>query len=117
MSALSVVWVAGGLAKGAAMGELIERVKSRVRVAILIGADRELIASELRSRAPQIEIVMVDAPANFQIGAPDNKLMEMVITHARAKAQPGTRFYLHLPARPWINFSLTPIVEIDLVMR
>jgi len=32
---------------------------------------------------------MVDAPANFQIGAPDNKLMEMVITHARAKAQPG----------------------------
>ena len=89
MSALSVVWVAGGLAKGAAMGELIERVKSRVRVAILIGADRELIASELRSRAPQIEIVMVDAPANFQIGAPDNKLMEMVIARARAKAQPG----------------------------
>jgi UDP-N-acetylmuramoylalanine--D-glutamate ligase len=40
MSALSVIWVAGGLAKGAAMGELIERVKSRVRVAILIGADR-----------------------------------------------------------------------------
>ena len=89
MSALSVVWVAGGLAKGAAMGELIERVKSRVRVAILIGADRELIASELRSRAPQIEIVMVDAPANFQIGAPDNKLMEMVIARARDKAQPG----------------------------
>jgi UDP-N-acetylmuramoylalanine--D-glutamate ligase len=71
------------------MGELIERVKSRVRVAILIGADRELIASELRSRAPQIEIVMVDAPANFQIGAPDNSLMEMVITRALAKAQPG----------------------------
>jgi UDP-N-acetylmuramoylalanine--D-glutamate ligase len=89
MSALSVVWVAGGLAKGAAMGELIERVKSRVRVAILIGADRELIASELRSRAPQVEIVMVDAPTNFQIGAPDNSLMEMVITRAREKALPG----------------------------
>ena len=89
MSALSVIWVAGGLAKGAAMGELIERVKSRVRIAILIGTDRELIAAELRTRAPQIEIVMVDAPADFQIGAPDNKLMEMVITRAQEKAQPG----------------------------
>jgi UDP-N-acetylmuramoylalanine--D-glutamate ligase len=89
MSALSVIWVAGGLAKGAAMGELIERVKSRVRIAILIGADRELIAAELRSRAPQIEIVMVDASANFQIGAPDNSLMELVVRTAREKALPG----------------------------
>jgi UDP-N-acetylmuramoylalanine--D-glutamate ligase len=32
---------------------------------------------------------MVDAPANFQIGAPDNNLMEMVITRARDKALPG----------------------------
>jgi len=89
MSALSVIWVAGGLAKGAAMGELIERVKSRVRIAILIGADRELIAAELRSRAPQIEIVMVDASADFQIGAPDNSLMELVVRTAREKALPG----------------------------
>ena len=89
MSALSVIWVAGGLAKGAAMGELIERVKSRVRIAILIGADRELIAAELRSRAPQIEIIMIDAPANFQIGAPDNSLMELIVTRAREKALPG----------------------------
>ena len=89
MSALSVVWVAGGLAKGAAMGELIERVKSRVRIAILIGADRELIAAELRSHAPQIEIIMIDAPANYQIGATDNSLMESVVRSARDKALPG----------------------------
>ena len=89
MSALSVIWVAGGLAKGAAMGDLIERVKSRVRIAILIGADRELIAAELRSHAPQIEIIMIDAPANYQIGATDNSLMESVVRSARDKALPG----------------------------
>ena len=89
MSALSVVWVAGGLAKGAAMGDLIERVKSRVRIAILIGADRELIAAELRSHAPQIEIIMIDAPTNYQIGATDNSLMESVVRSARDKALPG----------------------------
>lgn len=89
MSALSVIWVAGGLAKGAAMGELIERVKSRVRIAILIGADRELIAAELRSNAPQIEIIMIDAPADFQIGSANNSLMESVVLSARDKALPG----------------------------
>jgi UDP-N-acetylmuramoylalanine--D-glutamate ligase len=89
MSALSVVWVAGGLAKGATMGELVERVKSRVRIAILIGADRELIATELRTRAPHIEILLIDPPADYQIGGTSNSLMELVVATALEKVLPG----------------------------
>jgi len=89
MSALSVIWVAGGLAKGATMGELVERVKSRVRIAILIGADRELIATELRSRAPEIEIIMIDAPADYRVGSASNSLMELVVKTAQARTKPG----------------------------
>ena len=89
MSALSVIWVAGGLAKGATMGELVERIKSRVRIAILIGTDRELIAKELRVRAPQIEIIMVDAPADYRVGSASNSLMELVVKTASTQTKPG----------------------------
>jgi UDP-N-acetylmuramoylalanine--D-glutamate ligase len=89
MSALSVVWIAGGLAKGATMGELVERVKARVRVAILIGEDRELIARELKDRAPHIEIISVDTPAQYEGGGTDNSFMEKVVTQAREKALAG----------------------------
>ena len=89
MSALSVVWIAGGLAKGASMGELIERVKSRVRVAVLIGEDRDLIAAELSARAPHIEIVRVDAPSEYTKGSQNNALMEEVIRSAQKRAVAG----------------------------
>ena len=89
MSALSVVWIAGGLAKGAHMAELVERVKSRVRVAILIGQDRELIAAEIRDRAPHIEICYADTPSGFERGANDNSFMQSVVQLAHTKAHTG----------------------------
>lgn len=89
MSALSVIWVAGGLAKGAAMDELVTRIKSRVRVAILIGEDRELIAQELTEKAPHIEIIRIDAPADYVKGGESNSLMEEVVRVAHAKALSG----------------------------
>ncbi len=89
MSALSVIWIAGGLAKGAAMGELIDRIKSRVRVAILIGEDRELIAHELTERAPAIEIIRIDAPAAYSKGGESNALMETIIRSAKERANSG----------------------------
>jgi UDP-N-acetylmuramoylalanine--D-glutamate ligase len=89
MSALSVVWVAGGLAKGATMGELIERVKGRVKVAVLIGTDQESIAREIRERAPHIEIVSIQTPADYIKGAANNSLMEEVVRAAHARATSG----------------------------
>lgn len=89
MSALSVIWIAGGLAKGATMDQLVDRIKSRVRVAILIGEDRELIASALNELAPHIEVIRVDAPPSYRKGGEDNSLMETVIQRAQEKAISG----------------------------
>jgi UDP-N-acetylmuramoylalanine--D-glutamate ligase len=89
MSNISAIWIAGGLAKGADMAELILRCKSRIKVAILIGADRELIATELRANAPDTEIVFVDAPDSYKKGGADNSLMEAVVTAARLRAVSG----------------------------
>jgi UDP-N-acetylmuramoylalanine--D-glutamate ligase len=89
MSALSVIWIAGGLAKGAQMGELVERIKTRVRLAILIGEDRELIATELSTHAPHIEVIRVDTPAGYSKGGDSNALMESVIRTAHEHAKSG----------------------------
>jgi len=93
-SSLSSIWIAGGLAKGAEMQELIAKCKSRIKVAILIGTDRELIADELRSQAPEIEIVYVDAPSTYQRGGTDNSLMEAVVKAAAERAKTGDRVLL-----------------------
>jgi UDP-N-acetylmuramoylalanine--D-glutamate ligase len=89
MSALSVIWVAGGLAKGAEMGELIERIKARVRGAILIGEDRHLIAQEIQERAPHIWVELIDAPIEYTKGGENNSLMEHVVRLAKSKAVSG----------------------------
>ena len=93
-SSLSSIWIAGGLAKGSEMRELIAKCKSRIKAAILIGTDRELIADELRLQAPEIEIVYVDAPSTYQRGGTDNSLMEAVVKAAAERAKAGDRVLL-----------------------
>ncbi|CAB4703272.1 unannotated protein [freshwater metagenome] len=56
LSHLSNIWIAGGLAKGAKMDELISRSKSRIKAAILIGKDAEIIAKALERFAPEIPV-------------------------------------------------------------
>jgi UDP-N-acetylmuramoylalanine--D-glutamate ligase len=82
MSHLSVVWIAGGLAKGAEMSSLVQRCKGRIKAAILIGADRQLIIDALQEHAPDIPRVLVDAPADYTRGGDSNSLMEAVVSQA-----------------------------------
>ena len=89
MSHLSVVWIAGGLAKGADMNSLVQRCKSRIKAVILIGADRQLIADALMEHAPEIPRIFVDAPADYSRAGGSNSLMEAVVTHAAALVAPG----------------------------
>jgi UDP-N-acetylmuramoylalanine--D-glutamate ligase len=89
MATMSAIWIAGGLAKGAEMADLVKRCKSRIKVAILIGADRELIATELRANAPDVEIVYIDAPQSYEKGGSDNSLMEAVVQAAKVRAKAG----------------------------
>lgn len=89
MSALSVIWIAGGLAKGAKMDELVERAKARLKVAILIGQDRDLIRSELSKRAPQVEIIEIDIPSGFSKSDKSNQFMESIVRAALGRAVSG----------------------------
>jgi UDP-N-acetylmuramoylalanine--D-glutamate ligase len=89
LSTLSAVWIAGGLAKGAQMQELIERCKSRIKVAILIGTDRELIAEQIRKQASNIEIIYVEPDASYVKGGSSNSFMESVVAAAKSRASSG----------------------------
>ena len=89
MSHLSVVWIAGGLAKGADMNSMIQRCKGRIKAAVLIGADRQLIADALTKFAPEIPQVMIDSPADYLRGGESNGLMEEVVKAAQSFATNG----------------------------
>lgn len=89
MAQLSVVWIAGGLAKGAEMSDLIAQVGSRLRAVVLIGADRELISQELQSKFPNVAIVRVDPKPGHDRSSTDNDFMNQIVNEARDLAQEG----------------------------
>jgi UDP-N-acetylmuramoylalanine--D-glutamate ligase len=89
MSHFSVVWIAGGLAKGADMEPLIERTWSRLKSAILIGEDRELIRGALMKFAPDLPVYLIDPPASYQRGGTNNDFMNQVVTQAAEIAEAG----------------------------
>lgn len=80
----SIIWIAGGLAKGAKMDELIQKVKGKIKIAILIGRDRELIERELSKQAPDVLILKVDDDSSSALS-----LMERVVLEARKHALSG----------------------------
>jgi UDP-N-acetylmuramoylalanine--D-glutamate ligase len=76
-----VVWVAGGLAKGASFDELVPAVRDRLRGVVLLGRDRAVIAEALAQHAPDVPVVVV---ARDDAGA-----MTDVVAAAADLAQPG----------------------------
>ena len=80
----SIVWIAGGLAKGASMTDLIMRSKRRIKSVILIGQDRELIANALSEVAPEIPYLRVDKDPTGE-----ETLMEQVVLAAKKIAKAG----------------------------
>ena len=59
-SQMESIWIAGGLAKGAAMDELAQRCKNRIKAAILIGSDAPIIKDALLKQAPNLAIYTTD---------------------------------------------------------
>jgi UDP-N-acetylmuramoylalanine--D-glutamate ligase len=55
----SVVWIAGGLAKGGTFDDLVARHRDRFRAVVLMGADRGLIREALRRHAPEVPVIEV----------------------------------------------------------
>ncbi|MFS8202973.1 UDP-N-acetylmuramoyl-L-alanine--D-glutamate ligase [Streptomyces sp. CWNU-52B] len=56
----SIVWIAGGLAKGATFDELVAGSAKRLRGVVLFGADRALIHEALTRHAPEVPVVDLD---------------------------------------------------------
>lgn len=54
-----VVWVAGGLLKGASVDDVVRRVGDRLVAAVLIGRDRAVVAKALSRHAPDVPVVEV----------------------------------------------------------
>ncbi|MDY6999100.1 MAG: UDP-N-acetylmuramoyl-L-alanine--D-glutamate ligase [Actinomycetota bacterium] len=54
-----VVWVAGGLLKGASVDEMVAAVRNRLVGAVLIGRDRGIVGKALSRHAPDVPVVEV----------------------------------------------------------
>ncbi len=89
MSHLSVVWIAGGLAKGADIEPVVQRCAPRIKAALLIGADRWLIEAALIKHAPNVPRVLIDTPADYQRAGSSNSFMESVVAEAAKHVSAG----------------------------
>ncbi|SPM32132.1 UDP-N-acetylmuramoylalanine-D-glutamate ligase, partial [Mycobacterium terramassiliense] len=102
-----VVWVAGGLLKGASVDAEVARIASRLVGAVLIGRDRAQVAEALSRHAPDVPVVQVvtgeDADMNATAVVSDThvtevrpsggdlgaRVMTAAVAAARQLAQPG----------------------------
>jgi len=80
-----VVWVAGGLAKGARFDDLVATVHGRLRGVVLLGRDRDVIADALSRHAPDVPVIVVEGG---ETGA-EHGPMERVVDEAARLARPG----------------------------
>jgi len=83
LSNFNVIWIAGGLAKGASMEALAKRCIDRIKAVILIGEDRELIAQSLQHVSENILLKRIDKLGSAK------QLMFDVVRQAQELAQPG----------------------------
>jgi UDP-N-acetylmuramoylalanine--D-glutamate ligase len=79
-----VVWVAGGLAKGATFDDLVAGHAGRLRAAVLIGRDRDLVRQALTRHAPDVPVVEVDVPETGPV-----TVMDAVVERAAGLARAG----------------------------
>jgi|688.fasta_scaffold157068_2 UDP-N-acetylmuramoylalanine--D-glutamate ligase len=89
LSAFSVIWLAGGLAKGADVSSLIAKVHPRIKKVITFGADRKLFTAAFAEYAPHIEVIEIEPPADYERGGVSNSFMEEIIHQAQLFATDG----------------------------
>lgn len=77
----SVVWIAGGLAKGATFDDLVTRARAQLRAVVLLGADRAVILGALSRHAPDVPVI--------EVADTETEVMERVVTAAASLARPG----------------------------
>ena len=78
----SVVWIAGGLAKGSRFEDLVHDQAHTIKAAVIIGDDQEPMREAFASQAP-------DIPVTFIEPQPHETVMERAVQAAAQVAQPG----------------------------
>ena len=87
-----VVWIAGGLLKGADVDPLVAAVAPRLAGVVLLGRDRATIAASLARHAPAVPVVTVasgDDGGMDGTGVTGEATMTQVVTAAAGLARPG----------------------------
>ncbi len=89
----SVVWIAGGLAKGQEFDELVRRTHGRMRAVVLLGVDRDRIRDALARHAPEVPVV--------EVSRTDTGAMDDVVAAAAGFARPGDTVLLAPGCASW----------------
>ena len=92
----SVVWIAGGLAKGQDFDELVQDTAHRVRAVVLLGADQEIIAQALAKFAPNVPV--------HRFESVHIDVMQTVVIRAQELAQVGDTVLLAPGCASWDMF-------------
>jgi UDP-N-acetylmuramoylalanine--D-glutamate ligase len=79
-----VVWIAGGLAKGARFDDLVTRVRGSLRGVVLLGRDAPVIREALERHAPDVPVFEVASGETEGEGP-----MDRVVAAAAELAHPG----------------------------
>nr|WP_245581206.1 UDP-N-acetylmuramoyl-L-alanine--D-glutamate ligase [Propionicicella superfundia] len=77
----SVVWIAGGQAKGTSFDDLVATTAGRLRGAVVLGVDRDVVADALARHAPDVPVIVLERM--------DTEVMAEAVAAAAAMAQPG----------------------------
>jgi UDP-N-acetylmuramoylalanine--D-glutamate ligase len=93
----SVVWVAGGLLKGADVTPLVVAHAHRFRAVVLLGRDRGSIRAALSRHAPDVPVA--------EVSASDTDGMDRAVQLAAGFARPGDTVLLAPAAASWDMFS------------
>lgn len=93
----SVIWIAGGLAKGQDFSGLIQEVRNHLRGVVLIGRDKGEIAAALQRHSPDTPVI--------SIAGDDATCMPEVVGAARSLALRGDVVLLAPACASWDMFT------------
>ena len=77
-----VVWLAGGLAKGARFDDLVRSRRSKLAAAVVIGQDQQPMVQAIKDQAPDLPVTLIDPGDGDQV-------MAQAVQAAGSYAQPG----------------------------